>query len=81
MKQQALMETQFYIGVFALTFMYASEQNLLYFAYILHTVVDLYFVIAGNILFNGFILCYLVPVTIVFAVVWVVVKRRTVEES
>ena len=103
-----ILSVLFYIGAFALAFMYASEQNLLYFAGILPPVVALYFVIAGNIfahrlglnrwllwfvlnfaggicswgilivcfphiLFNGFILFYLVPVTIVFVIVWVVV--------
>lgn len=103
-----LFSVLFYIGAFALAFLCASEQNLLYFACILPPIVALYFVIAGNIfahrlglnrwllwfvlnfaggicswglliacfphiLFNGFILFYLVPVTIAFAIVWAVV--------
>ena len=95
----------FYMGAFAWAFIYASKQNILYFAYILPPAVALYFVIAGNIfvhrlglnrlllwfvlnfaggicswgiliacfphiLFNGFILVYLVPAAISFAIVW-----------
>lgn len=103
-----LFSVLFYIAAFALAFICASEQNLLYFACILPPVVALYFVIAGNIfahrlglnrwllwfvlnfaggicswglliacfphiLFNGFILFYLVPVTVAFIIVWTVV--------
>lgn len=103
-----ILSVLFYIGAFALAFIYASEQNLLYFAYILPPVVALYFVIAANIfahrlglnrwllwfvlnfaggicswgiliacfphiLLNGFILFYLVPVTIAFVMVWAAV--------
>lgn len=103
-----LFSVLFYIAAFALAFICASKQNLLYFACILPPVVALYFVIAGNIfahqlglnrwllwfvlnlaggicswglliacfphiLFNGFILFYLVPVTVAFVIVWAVV--------
>lgn len=44
-----LFSVLFYIGAFALAFICASEQNLLYFACILPPIVALYFVIAGNI--------------------------------
>ena len=103
-----LFSVLFYIAAFALAFICASKQNLLYFACILPPVVALYFVIVGNIfahrlglnrwllwfvlnfaggicswglliacfphiLFNGFILFYLVPVTVAFVIVWAVV--------
>ena len=44
-----LFSVLFYIAAFALAFICASKQNLLYFACILPPVVALYFVIAGNI--------------------------------
>ena len=44
-----LFSVLFYIAAFALAFICASEQNLLYFACILPPIVALYFVIAGNI--------------------------------
>lgn len=103
-----LFSVLFYIAAFALAFIYASEQNLLYFACILPSIAALYFVTAGNIfarrlglnrwllwfalnfaggicswglliacfpniLFNGFILFYLVPVTVAFVIVWAAV--------